>query len=125
MSEKKSSIDNYLPLTPAVFQILLALYMGEQHGYRIMQSVYENSGGKFRMGPGTLYGTIKRMLAIGLIEEAGERPDPSLDDERRRYYRLTDIGQKVVRAETERLSIFVAFAKAQNLIHSSNNENIG
>ena len=125
MSEKKSSIDNYLPLTPAVFQILLALYMGEQHGYRIMQSVYENSGGKFRMGPGTLYGTIKRMLAIGLIEEAGERPDPSLDDERRRYYRLTEIGHKVVRAETERLSILVSFAKAQNLIPSSNSENIG
>ena len=125
MSDKKSSIDYYLPLTPAVFQILLAVCMGEQHGYRIMQSVYENSGGKFRMGPGTLYGTIKRMLAAGLIEEAGERPDPSMDDERRRYYRLTEIGQKVVRAETERLSILVSFAKAQNLLHSSNNENIG
>jgi DNA-binding PadR family transcriptional regulator len=124
MSDNKPSIDNYLPLTPAVFQILLALCMGEQHGYRIMQSVYENSGGKFRMGPGTLYGTIKRMLTDGLIEEAGERPDPSLDDERRRYYRLTEIGQKVVRAETERLSILVSYARAQNLIPSSDSENI-
>ena len=77
------------PLTPAVFHVLLALADGERHGYAIMQEVAENTGGQIKMGPGTLYGTIKRLLAARMIEESDERPDPELDDERRRYYRLT------------------------------------
>ena len=77
------------PLTPAVFHVLLALADGERHGYAIMQEVAENTGGRIKMGPGTLYGTIKRLLEARMIEESDERPDPDLDDERRRYYRLT------------------------------------
>jgi DNA-binding PadR family transcriptional regulator len=116
MKNASEVLDNFLPLTTAVFQMLLALYEGEQHGYRIMKSVGINSGGKFTMKPGTLYGTIKRMLADGLIEEAGERPDPSMDDERRRYYKITDLGKKVVCAEAERLEILVASARTKKLL---------
>ncbi len=119
MDDIKKPFDQFLPLTPAVFQILLALLDGEQHGYRIMQLVENNSRGKFKMGPGTLYGTIKRMLIDGLIEETEERPDPSMDDQRRRYYRLTDLGIKTARAEAERLSILVANARAKNLLPST------
>ncbi len=118
MDYQKTSPEHFLPLTPAVFHILLALSEEEQHGYRIMQIVTRNSAGQFRMGPGTLYGTIKRMLADGLIEEVGERPDPVFDDERRRYYRLTGLGGKVVRAEAERLSTLVAQARSLNLLPS-------
>ena len=82
------------PLTPAVFHVLLALADGERHGYAIMQEVAENTGGQMKMGPGTLYGTIKRLLEARMIEESDERPDPDLDDERRRYYRLTGLGQR-------------------------------
>src|ERR1700730_14017132 len=87
-----------LPLTPAVFHILLALADEERHGYGIMLDVAEQTGGGLELGPGTLYGCLKRMLAAGLVEESDERPDPSLDDQRRRYYRMTGLGQQVVRA---------------------------
>src|SRR3970282_1834957 len=90
--------ESFLPLTPAAFHILLALADGEKHGYGIMQEVAAISGGQIKLGPGTLYGTIKRMLADGWIEESDERPDPELDDERRAYYRLTDLGGKLVGA---------------------------
>jgi DNA-binding PadR family transcriptional regulator len=93
------------PLTPAVFHILLALTDGEKHGYSIM-----------KMGPGTLYGSIKRMLSAGLIEEADERPDPALDDERRRYYRLSNIGQKTLSAESQRLEQAVKVAHQKNVL---------
>src|SRR6187551_2220433 len=85
----ESSPEAMLPLTPAVFHILLALADGEKHGYGIMKEVTQRTEGQMRMGPGTLYGSIGRMLASGLIEETGERPDPEMDDERRRYYHLT------------------------------------
>ncbi len=111
--------ESLLPLTPAVFHILLALVDGERHGYGIMQEVAHRTDGKARMGPGTLYGSIKRMLADGLIEESGERPDPALDDERRRYYRLTNLGQRVVRAEAERLERLVNIARSKRLLHGS------
>src|SRR6266581_615338 len=104
--------ETLLPLTPAVFHILLALADSERHGYGIMQEIAMRTDGKMRMGPGTLYGSIKRMLADGLIEESGERPDPVLDDERRRYYRLTAFGQRVVRAEAQRLAQLVNVARA-------------
>jgi DNA-binding PadR family transcriptional regulator len=122
MSDNDKSINHFLPLTPAVFQILLALFDGEQHGYRIMKLVENNSGGKFKMGPGTLYGTIKRMLSDGLIEETGERPDSSMDDQRRRYYRLTQIGKKVAHAEAERLAVLVSNAKAKKLLPPTSDE---
>ncbi|HEX9235119.1 MAG TPA: PadR family transcriptional regulator [Actinomycetota bacterium] len=101
------------PLSPAVFHILLALAGGEMHGYAIMQEVAILSDGQVSMGPGTLYGSIKRMLAAGLIEESSERPDPELDDERRRYYRLTQNGQAVLAGEAERLERLVRTARSR------------
>ena len=108
--------EELLPLTPAVFHILLALADGERHGYGIMQEIAARTEGKLRMGPGTLYGSIKRMLADGLIEESGERPDPALDDDRRRYYQLTDFGQRVVAAEALRLAQLVNVARAKRVL---------
>jgi len=105
-----------VPLTPAVLHILLALADGERHGYGIMQEVTRRTGGQVKMGPGTLYGSIKRMLADGLIEEADERPDPALDDERRRYYRLTNFGLRVMRAEVERLQQIVRLAQSKQVM---------
>jgi len=105
-----------LPLTPAVFHILLALVDGERHGYGIMQEIMGRTEGKVRMGPGTLYGSIKRMQAEGLIKESGMRPDPSLDDERRRYYRLTDFGLRVTQAEAQRLAQLVSVARSKRLL---------
>ena len=106
-----------LPLTPAQFHILLALADGERHGYAIMQEVTLYTDGTLRIGPGTLYRSIKQLLAHGLIEESDERPDPALDDERRRYYRLTDFGQRVTRAEVQRLSRLVDVARTKQLVH--------
>ena len=98
------------PLTPALHHILLALLPAERHGYAIMQDVERITDGSMRMGPGTLYGAIKRLLEAGLVEEAGERGDPS-GDERRRYYRITGTGRRAVMAETTRLQRLVAFAE--------------
>src|SRR5919202_4836137 len=105
-----------LPLTPAVLHILLALADEERHGYGIMKEVERRTEGQTRLGPGTLYGSIKRMLADGLIEESDERPDPELDDHRRRYYRITDFGRWVAGAEAERLSGLVSTARARRLL---------
>jgi len=116
MTVRSIGLEKMLPLTPAVFHILLALANGERHGYAIMREVASHSDGQIRMGPGTLYGSVKRMLANGLIEEAEERPDPALDDERRRYYRLTDFGAKVASAEVRRLSALVKAARGKRLI---------
>jgi len=104
------------PLTPAVFYVLLALADGERHGYAIMQEVAENTGGQIKMGPGTLYGTIKRLLEARMIEESDERPDPDLDDERRRYYRLTGLGQRAVKAEALRYAAMAEVARRKRLI---------
>ncbi len=104
------------PLTPAVFHILLALADGEKHGYGIMQEVTTITNGEVRMGPGTLYGTIKRMLESGLIEETEERPDPALDDERRRYYRITSFGERVAHAEASRLATLLNVAQSKRLV---------
>ena len=108
--------DDLLPLTPAVFHVLLALADGERHGYAVMQEVAESTAGRMKMGPGTLYGTIKRLIEGRLIEESDERPDPHLDDERRRYYRLTALGQRVVKAEALRHAEMVEIARGKRLI---------
>jgi DNA-binding PadR family transcriptional regulator len=103
----------FLALTTAEFQILLSLAGGERHGYAIMQDVTASTQGKLHLGPGTLYRSIKGLLATGLIEESGERPDPSLDDERRRYYRLTDLGRKAAMAEAAHLADLVTQAASR------------
>jgi DNA-binding PadR family transcriptional regulator len=105
-----------LPLTPPVFHILVALADGERHGYGIMQDVAQQTNGGLQLGPGTLYGCLKRMLAAGLVEESDERPDPELDDARRRYYRITTLGKRTVRAEAERLAGAVMAARARKLL---------
>ena len=116
MGNLAPEIDKLLPLTPTVFHILLALADQERHGYGIMQEVAAMTHDQMRMGPGTLYGSIKRMLKANLIEESDERPDPELDDERRRYYRLTDLGQRVLAAEAQRLSALINVAQAKRIL---------
>jgi DNA-binding PadR family transcriptional regulator len=112
----KVPVEKLLPLTPAVFHILLTLADGEAHGYAIMQEVGRRSGGSVRLGPGTLYGAISRLLEDGLIEECDERPDPNMDDTRRRYYRLTRFGGEVLAAETERLAQLVRAARSTKAV---------
>src|SRR5260370_1344157 len=107
--------ERLLPLPSAVFHILVALADRERHGYGIMQDIAARTAGKMRLSPGTLYGSIKRMLEQGLVQESDERPDPALDDERRRYYRITPFGRRVAGAETERLSRLVSQAVASLL----------
>ena len=118
MADTLQNPEEFLPLTPAVFNILLALADGEKHGYGIMLEVETNTSGQVLMGPGTLYGSIKRMLKADLIEESDERADPQTDDQRRRYYRLTDLGRRTLRMEAERLASQVMIAKAKNVLGS-------
>jgi len=113
---KQVDPESLLPLRPSVFHILLALADGDLHGYGMMQEVAEHTAGQIRLGPGTLYGAIKRLLSDKLIIEVDERPDPELDDERRRYYRLTDFGQRVLKAEVRRITKMVAVAQRKKLI---------
>jgi DNA-binding PadR family transcriptional regulator len=108
-------VGDFLPLSPAIHHILLALADDERHGYGIMLEVSRLTRGATRMGPGTLYGTLKRLLASGLIEETDERPDPALDDERRRYYRITRLGARVLQAETARVSVLLVAARAKKV----------
>lgn len=113
MQTRQRNPETLLPLTPAVFHIMLALASDDRHGYGIMQEVNQFTSGKLRLGPGTLYRSIKQMLAEGLIIEWDERSDPTIDDQRRRYYRLTDFGQQVLNAETERLEHLLQIARAR------------
>lgn len=105
-----------IPLTPAVFHILVALADRERHGYAIMQDIEAQTDGALRLGPGTLYGCIKRMLALGLLDPGVERAHPEAGGERRRYYQLTDLGRRVARAEADRLARTVAAAQARRLL---------
>ncbi len=109
-------LEKHLPLTPAVFHILMALSDGEKHGYAIMRVVKETSGGRMVLGPGTLYGAIKRLQRESLITESDYRPDPVIDDARRRYYELTDFGRRVLIAESERLADLVTYARQKDLL---------
>src|SRR5262245_31959054 len=109
-------VESFLPLTPAVFHMLLTLADGEAHGYAMMQEVARRSAGTVRLGPGTLYGAISRLLEDGVIEESEERPDPKMDDTRRRYYRLTKFGARVLAAETDRLSDLVQAARSTKVV---------
>ena len=109
-------LEKHLPLTPAVFLILLALSDGDKHGYAIMRVVKETTGGQMVLGPGTLYGAIKRLQRESLITESDYRPDPVIDDARRRYYELTELGRRVLVAESERLASLVAYARRKDLL---------
>jgi DNA-binding PadR family transcriptional regulator len=114
-SDTEPPVADFLPLTPAIHHILLALVDEERHGYGIMLEVSRLTGGGTRMGPGTLYGTLKRMLAAGLVEAAGSRADPEMDDERRRYYRITPLGDRVLHAETARINLLIGAARAKKV----------
>lgn len=116
MNETQTDFEKQEPLTPAVFHILLALVDSEKHGYAIMKDVEEQTQGKMKMGPGTLYRSIKRMLAAGLIEESDERADPALDDQRRRYYKLTAAGRQAATIEAERISWLVRVSRQKHLL---------
>lgn len=115
-SKKHARTAELLPLTPAVFHIMLALADGERHGYGIMLEVDRITGGQLHLGPGTLYRSIQRMLVDGLIVERKDAVDPEVDDERRRYYRLTQLGLSVARAEARRLSDLVKVARKRGLL---------
>jgi DNA-binding PadR family transcriptional regulator len=108
--------DSFLPLPTAVFHILVALADRDRHGYSIMQDVASRTDGKVRLSPGTLYTSIRRMLESGLVEELRESPDPESQDERRRYYRLTQFGRRVALAEARRLSDLLNQARETGLI---------
>jgi DNA-binding PadR family transcriptional regulator len=105
-------IASLLPLPPATFHILLAVAQHDRHGYAIIQDVEERTNGELRLSAGTLYRSIQRMLEQGLIVETRDRPAPELDDERRRYYRITPFGTAVARAEARRLTELVRLARA-------------
>lgn len=118
MRVRNSDIDpeSLLPLPQAAFHILVALAQGDRHGYAIMQDVAAGTGGNLKLNPGTLYTTIRRLLEQGLVIELDERPDPEEDDERRRYYRLSDLGRQVAKAEAARLRQTLVFARQAGLI---------
>ena len=107
------SPDRFLPLKPHWFHVLLSLSGQDQHGYGIMQEVLERTGGKVRLWPATLYGTLKRLIDENLVAESAERPAPQLDDARRRYYRLTNLGRRVLAAECARLEDLVRLIHAR------------
>lgn len=111
----KSDPESFLPLKTNWFHILLSLSGQEQHGYGIMNEVLDRTGGKVRLWPATLYGTLKRLIDEGLIKESDERPAAEFDDARRRYYRLTKMGRKVLDAESERLEDLVGILRKRRL----------
>jgi DNA-binding PadR family transcriptional regulator len=111
-SNDRKAANDLTPLSPAFFHILLSLGEGERHGYALKREISRRTNGKLELGPGMLYGSINKMLALGLIEESDDRPDPHLDDERRRYYRITSSGRKVARAEAARMRELTQLATA-------------
>src|SRR5215510_3654691 len=113
MSDLQREAEEFLPLPPATFHILLAVADEDRHGYAIIQDVAERTGGELKLSAGTLYRSIQRMLEQGLIVEPRERPAPHEDDERRRYYRITPLGTAVAKAEARRLAQLVKMARAR------------
>ena len=111
--------ESSLPLTPAVLDIMVALGNEEMHGYAIMREVRRRTEGRRRLAPGTLYRSLKQMEERGWVVESEERPEPSLDDERRRYYRLTDLGRRVALAELERLEGLVRAGRSKGFVPST------
>lgn len=120
MSKAPTDPRGYLPLTPVAFEILLALADAERHGYGVLLEVERRTGGSVKLRPGTLYRALNRMLETGLVVEAAARPDRALDDERRRYYRLTQLGHEVAAAEARRLARAVESARAKKLLQPRN-----
>ena len=118
MGDQAPIPESYLPLTPAVLDIMVALGNEELHGYAIMQEVRRRTDGQRRLAPGTLYRSLKQMEQRGWVAQSEERPEPSLDDERRRYYRLTEFGRRVALAEVERLEGLVGAARLKGFIPS-------
>ena len=116
MPEELSDPESLLPLPTAVFHVLVALADRDRHGYSIMQDVSTRTDGKVRLGAGTLYSSIRRMLEQGLLEELSESPDPESRDERRRYYRITKWGRRVAMAEARRLTAMLTQARETGLI---------
>ena len=106
----------FLPLTPALFHVLLSLAGGDKHGYAIMKDVSGLTEGTVTLSAGTLYGILRRLVSDGMVVETGERPAPELDDERRRYYRMTTAGRKLARSEAERLADFLRVARAKRIL---------
>src|SRR5918996_4352202 len=113
MTNKRPAPEDFLPLPPVVFHILLCLAEGERHGYALKREISRRTDGRLTLGAGVLYGSISKMLAQGLIEESDQRPDPHLDDERRRYYKVTGLGRKVAQAEAARMRELVQLASAR------------
>ena len=116
MTPRKADPAAYLPLTPAMLHVLLALADGDKHGYAILKEVASRTDGDVTLGAGTLYALLKRLLADGLVSESDERPDPWVDDQRRRYYTLTPSGRSVAVAEVRRLESIVAQARGKRLL---------
>lgn len=108
--------EDFLPLHKDTFHILVALAAHDRHGYSILQDIAARTEGRHSISPSTLYNAIRRMLDAGLIEELDERPDPEFDDQRRRYYRITDFGRKVAIAEARRLERLLSDARATGLV---------
>lgn len=109
--------EEFLPLTPTEFQVLLALAEGERHGYALMQEVRTQTNGQIRLGPGTLYTLLDRLLTNGIIEESPRRPEQN-EDQRRRYYRLSRLGKKVLEAEAQRLEALIRSARRRLSQHA-------
>jgi DNA-binding PadR family transcriptional regulator len=116
VSDERSEAEALLPLPPATLHILMSLAEEDRHGYAILQDVAARTGGKVKLGAGTLYRSVQRMLEEGLIVEVQQRPAPELDDERRRYYRITPFGAAVARSETRRLQNLVKLARASGFV---------
>jgi DNA-binding PadR family transcriptional regulator len=114
----RTDVDRLLPLRPVTFQILLSLADGERHGYGITQDIAGRTSAKMRLEPGNLYRSLRTMLDDGLIDESERRPAPDLDDERRRYYRITTLGRRVAAAEIARLEAVIADAKARKWLRA-------
>jgi DNA-binding PadR family transcriptional regulator len=112
-SSSSQHVDALLPLKPQDYHILFALLGGECHGYRMVKEIARQTDGRIRMEAGNLYRSIRRLIRDGLVTESDRRPAPEADDERRRYYRITDFGKRVFAAETERLRSLVAAAEAR------------